>query len=184
MIRGGRNVLIILSLMLASAGAMRLGAGVGAAMAAGEPAVTQSDPPLNCPAPPVAVAQALTERESRLTAREQAVEERFAALDLAETAIQTRLAELQKAEESLSRLVSVSDGAAEGDLDRLTAVYEAMKPADAARLFAAMSTDFAAGFLGRMKPAAAAAILAGMPPDSAFAVSALIAGRNARAPTE
>ena len=84
----------------------------------------------------------------------------------------------------MSSLVTLADGAAEGDLDRLTAVYEAMKPSDAARLFAAMSSDFAAGFLGRMKPAAAAAILAGMPPDSAFAVSALIAGRNARAPTE
>ncbi len=184
MIRGGRSVLVILALMLASAGAMRLGAGVGAAMAAGEPSTAAPDAPLNCPAPPLAVAEALTERETRLAAREQAAAERFAALDLAETAIQTRLDELQKAEDALSRLVTVADGAAEGDLDRLTAVYEAMKPTDAARLFAAMSSDFAAGFLGRMKPAAAAAILAGMPPESAFAVSALIAGRNARAPTE
>ena len=183
MTRGARGVLVILALMLASAGAMRLGAGVGAAMAASDP-TAPTDAPLTCPPPPLAVAEALTDRETRVAAREQAIEERLAALDLAETAIQTRLTELQEAEEALSRLVTVADGAAEGDLDRLTAVYEAMKPTDAARLFAAMSSDFAAGFLGRMKPAAAAAILAGMPPDAAFEVSALIAGRNARAPTE
>jgi flagellar motility protein MotE (MotC chaperone) len=33
-----------------------------------------------------------------------------------------------------------------------------------------------------MQPASAAAILAGMKPETAYAVSALIAGRNARAP--
>ena len=184
MSRGGRSVLGLLALMLASAGAMRLGAGVGTAMAADDRAAPQVVAPLNCPAPPLAVAQALNDREARLKARELVAEERSAALDLADAAIKARLAELKDAEASLSRLVSVSDGAAEGDLERLTAVYEAMKPADAARLFAAMAPDFAAGFLARMKPQSAAAVLAGMEPDAAYAVTALIAGRNARAPTE
>jgi flagellar motility protein MotE (MotC chaperone) len=35
-----------------------------------------------------------------------------------------------------------------------------------------------------MQPQAAAAILAGMPPDTAYAMSVLIAGRNANAPRE
>lgn len=186
---GGRQVLALLALMLASAGAIRLGAGIGTALAAGDearPMVTaEGDAKVqDCPAPPVALAQALKEREARISAQEQKLEERLAALDLADAAIRLRLDELKAAEDSLSRLISVADGAAEADLGRLTAVYEAMKPGDAAKLFAAMSPDFAAGFLGRMKPEAAAQILAGMTPEAAFAVSALIAGRNARAPTE
>ena len=184
MIRAGRQVLVLLSLMMASAGAIRLGAGVGTAMAASDEARGADAGPVICPQPPLAVAEALTERENRVSARERTLEERLAALDLAETAISARLAELKRAEDQLSRLVSVSDGAAEDDLGRLTAVYEAMKPADAARLFSAMSPDFAAGFLARMKADAAATVLAGMEPEAAFTVSALIAGRNARAPTE
>ena len=92
------------------------------------------------------------------------------------------LDELKAAEDDLKQVLAIADGAAEKDLVRLTAVYEAMKPADAAALFATMSPDFAAGFLARMQPGAAAAILSGMPPDKAYAISALIAGRNARAP--
>ena len=122
--------------------------------------------------------------ESRLAARETALQDRIDALDLAETAIATRLEELRLAEEELKRVVTVSDGAAEQDLIRLTAVYEAMKPADASRLLSAMPVEFAAGFLGRMRPEAAALALAGMEPESAFAITALIAGRNAQAPTE
>jgi flagellar motility protein MotE (MotC chaperone) len=47
-----------------------------------------------------------------------------------------------------------------------------------------MDPGFAAGFLGRMRPDAAAAVLAGMDPAAAYAISAIIAGRNARAPTD
>ena len=37
-----------------------------------------------------------------------------------------------------------------------------MKPADAAKLFAEMAPDFAAGFLGRMNPGAAASVMGGL----------------------
>lgn len=177
-----RFALTVIALILAASGAIRLGFGVGEAMARAPQ--SEGAAPLECPAPPLAVAQALTERETLLSQKEAQLEERLAALDLAEAAITTRLSELQQAEESLKRVVEVSDGAAEEDLARLTAVYEAMKPAEAAALFGAMPVDFAAGFLGRMRPEAAALVLAGMEPKSAFAISATIAGRNALAPTE
>ena len=79
---------------------------------------------------------------------------------------------------------ALADGAAEADIQRLTAVYQAMKPKDAAALFNTMSPEFAAGFLGRMQPQSAAAVLAALDPQAAFGISALIAGRNAKAPTE
>jgi flagellar motility protein MotE (MotC chaperone) len=106
----------------------------------------------------------------------------MAALDLAEAAITARLADLATAEADLKATLSLADGAAENDLARLTAVYESMKPADAAALFTAMAPEFAAGFLGRMRPETAAAVLSGMAPETAYSISALIAGRNALVP--
>jgi flagellar motility protein MotE (MotC chaperone) len=84
----------------------------------------------------------------------------------------------------LRAVLAIADGAAEGDLARLTAVYESMKPKDAAPLFEKMAPEFAAGFLGRMRPEAAGAILSGLPPDMAYSISAILAGRNATAPTD
>lgn len=183
MIRSPRLALTVIALTLAASGALRIGFGVGTALAS-NPDDVETDAPRDCPAPPIAVVEALADRESRLAMRETALEDRLAALDLAEAAIALRLEELQAAEADLLEVVSLSDGAAEADLARLTSVYEAMKPADAARLFAAMPTNFAAGFLGRMRPETAALILAGMDPEAAFTITALIAGRNALAPTE
>lgn len=184
MITFPRIALSLLAVTLAASAALRIGFGVGQALALSPDTPEQSAAPLQCPEPPIAVVQALADRESRLASREAALEQRMAALDLAETAITTRMADLQKAEADLAALIQVADGAAEEDLVRLTAVYEAMKPPDAARLFAAMPPDFAAGFLGRMRPESAAQVLSGMQPDTAFAIAALIAGRNARAPTD
>lgn len=184
--KAGRGALLALALLLASSGALRLGSNLGAAMA------NASDPqpegtaaaPLNCPLPPLALSQALLEREERLRAQEAALESRMAALKLADEATAIRLAELKGAEEDLRAVLAIADGAAEGDLARLTAVYESMKPKDAAPLFEKMAPEFAAGFLGRMRPEAAGAILSGLPPDMAYSISAILAGRNATAPTD
>jgi flagellar motility protein MotE (MotC chaperone) len=176
----GRGALVILSLLLASSGALRIGAGVGAAMA--NSAHEDTSKPLDCPLPPAAVAAALVGRESEVKSQEMALEERMAALALADQAISKRMEELQTAEEELRKTLQIADGAAENDLARLTAVYEAMKPADAAGLFQTMAPEFAAGFLGRMRPEIAASVMAGMKPDKAYSISVLIAGRNATAP--
>ena len=176
----GRGALMILALILASAGALRVGTGIGAAIA--EEAVVDGAAPLNCPQPPAALAAALVGRESEVKKQETELADRIAALALANQAIDKRMAELQVAEESLKKTLSIADGAAEKDLARLTAVYEAMRPADAATLFQTMAPEFAAGFLGRMRPETAALVLAGMRPDKAYSISVLIAGRNATAP--
>jgi flagellar motility protein MotE (MotC chaperone) len=91
---------------------------------------------------------------------------------------------LKEAETSLTATMALASSAAEDDLTQLTAVYENMKPKEAAQVFAAMDPKFAAGFLGRMRTDAAAAIMAGLEPDTAYAISVLLAGRNAAAPTE
>ncbi len=182
--RRAPGALVILMLLFATSGAVRLGSGIGAAMAASEGSAETPAPPLTCPEPPAALVAALQSREEALAAREVALTDRIAALRLVEETANARIAALEEAEAKLAATVAITDGAAEADLARLTSVYEAMKPKDAGALFAAMDPPFAAGFLGRMRPEAAAAVMSGMPPEAAYAVSVLLAGRNALAPTE
>ena len=184
--KSGRGALVILSLILASSGALRLGSGIGGAMANAPDlaTATTADAPLNCPAPPIALAEALSAREAKVKGQEAALQDRLAALALADEAITKRMTELQGAEDELKKTLTIADGAAEKDIARLTTVYEAMRPADAAALFQTMAPEFAAGFLGRMRPESAAAVLSGMKPDKAYSISVLIAGRNAMAPKQ
>jgi flagellar motility protein MotE (MotC chaperone) len=189
--RAGRGALIIIALLFASSGALRIGDGLGLALAeasgeshAAAKETMAPETPVECPLPPAELAAALSDRESRLAAAEAAIADREAALALADQAITLRLTDLQTAEEDLRKTLSIADGAAEEDITRLVTVYEAMKPKDAATLFDAMEAEFAAGFLGRMRPDAAAAVMAGMAPERAYAVSAIMAGRNALVPKE
>ena len=180
-VRGGSLVLI--GGLLAASAVLRTGDIVGAALAlqASQPA----------PAPQVCAASdtpevlaALRRREERLAARELALEDRMRALSLAEEQARRRIEELTAAESRLSATLARADTAAEDDLARLTEVYAAMKPKEAAALFEEMDPRFAAGFLGRMPAPAAAAIMAGLSPKTAYSFSVLLAGRNANAPRD
>jgi flagellar motility protein MotE (MotC chaperone) len=183
--KAGRGALFIVAMLFATSGALRLGSGIGAALARTEEA---SDPKANVLATacetPAALAEAFGLREDRLTVREAALNDRLAALALANAAISERLVRLEETEASLRATLALADGAAEADIERLTAVYQAMKPKDAAALFETMSPEFAAGFLGRMTPESAAAILSGMSSQAAYGVSVIVAGRNATAPKQ
>lgn len=188
--RTGRGALwIIAGLLLTSAG-IRLATGTGTALAREMEELVAEKPmaaeALECtPTDKVAtVLRALNARQFDLDAREGALADRISALNLAEQEIQKNLTALQSAEEKLADTLSLADEAAESDLARLTAVYENMKPKEAASLFEEMSPDFAAGFLGRMRPDAAAAVMAGLSPPAAYTISVILAGRNANVPTE
>jgi flagellar motility protein MotE (MotC chaperone) len=183
--RAGRGALFIVAMLFATSGALRLGSGVGTALASAEdaPETAGTGTPASCE-PPAALAEALSLREGRLAVREAALNDRQAALALADQTITERLAALEAMEAKLRATLAIADGAAEADIERLTAVYQAMKPKDAAALFETMSPEFAAGFLGRMAPEAAAAILSGMSAEAAYGISVIVAGRNAAAPTE
>lgn len=127
--------------------------------------------------------RALQEREARVQQMETEIERRAKALDVAQTEVERRLEALQQAEEQLQSTLARASTAAEDDLVRLTSVYENMKPAEAAELFATMEPAFAAGFLARMRPDIAAEVLSGLEPQTAYSISAILAGRNANAPT-
>lgn len=183
--RRQKQVLFTVALLFLMSGGVRIAMGVGPAMAIAQARVEEPMVPDTPPNEELdLVLSALNEREIRIEEREVAIEDRLRALSIAEQELSERLSELEAAEQSLMAALELSETANDSDIARLTAVYESMKPADAVGLFGQMAPDFAAGFLVRMRPDAAAAIMAGLEPQIAYSVSAIIAGRNANAPTE
>lgn len=188
--RAGRGALIAIATFLIGSAIVRLGDDAGQAFAR-----TTDEVDISKPAPGPAgecrtdedlasMLDAFRQREKRLDAREAAVQDRMQALRVADREVERKLARLTEAEADLREMITMAETAAGDDLDRLTEVYENMKPKRAAALFEEMTPEFAAGFLGRMRPEAAAAIMAGLSPDAAHTFSVVLAGRNARVPRE
>jgi flagellar motility protein MotE (MotC chaperone) len=179
--------MIIAGLLLASA-ALRIGVGAGQAIAQDpeQIEVGTQNASATCPSTEdfEAMLAAFKSREAQIDAREKAIEDRMNALRIADAEVARKLDELAAAEAQLSDTLALADTAAEGDLGKLTKVYETMKPKQAAALFEQMDPNFAAGFLGRMRPEAAAAIMAGLSPEAAHLYSVVLAGRNANVPKE
>ena len=187
----GRGTLVVIIGLLLGSAVARLGGDAGQAlasvsekMAAPDDAGAEVAPACKTPEDLRAMLTAFEARETRLDEREAALRDRMQALKVADEEISAKLAALEAAETSLRETIAIADSAAESDLDRLTKVYESMKPKQAAALFEEMDANFAAGFLGRMRPEAAAEIMAGLSPEAAHAFSVVLAGRNADVPTE
>ncbi|MEM7517297.1 MAG: hypothetical protein AAF368_10290 [Planctomycetota bacterium] len=141
---------------------------------------------LLCP-PSDEVAQLLeqiADRDDDLTAREQDLALREQDAVVARQEALAALERLKAAEDRLAARMAASVEAASDDVAQLVSVYEGMKPKDAAALFETMEPPFAAGFLARMRPDSAASIFSNLSPDSAYALSVMMAGRNANAATE
>jgi len=180
-----RGVLAFIITMLVLSGTLRLGA-VGFAVASNAP---DPAPPLNedtcvTDTETQELMALLKSREERIKDVEKTQADRQAKLAQAEAAILDNLARVEEAEARLSKTIQNVDGASSEDIDQLTAVYQSMKPKDAAQLFEQMTPDFASGFLGKMSPAAAAGILSGLSSEKAYAISVVLAGRNANAPKQ
>ena len=199
--RPGKGAVLFIAVLLISSAVLRLGSGAGMAIAQAsdqQDAISNADNQEQTQAnldsdrglaqKPASrgelstLLDSLKAREERLEEREMQIQMRKKALEIADREIERRIVSLKQIENDLRQTLSLSDGAAEGDLTQLTAVYENMKSKDAAALFEAMDPPFAAGFLGRMRPDAAAAIMAGLTPETAYTISVILAGRNANAP--
>ncbi len=181
------SALLIVALCFGASAALRIldpdSAIAQAAVAAAEGAPVR--PESGCsPVDPGGLLASLQERERQLEVRAAEIADRERMLQVADAQYEEQLAALREAEEKLASTLALADGAAERDVGRLVTVYENMKSKDAARIFETMDVTFAAGFLSRMRQDAAAKILGGMSSERAYAVSAVIAGRNASAPRE
>ena len=187
-----RSPLIVIAGFLLISAALRVGLHTGNAIAAisdeVEPDIQQINAPIAVAGPPdkalEEMVSAIQNKSKSLRQREEAIASQELALNLSLQALDAKISELKQAEKDLLELISVSQKAARSDIENLTSVYASMKPKDAARLFEEMDSEFAAGFLGQMNPEDAAGIMAGLTPQKAYAVSVLLAGRNANAPTD
>lgn len=187
----GRGSLIVVAGLLIGSALLRLGDGAGQALARGPDEIvtdgietTPIGQACKTPKDLEAMLTAFSEREERIASREVALKDRMHALQIADEAVTRKLTELSEAEEQLRATIALAETAAEDDLDRLTRVYENMKPKQAAALFEEMDPNFAAGFLARMRPESAAAVMAGLSPEAAHLFSVVLAGRNADVPRE
>ncbi len=192
----GRGALTVIAAILLISGLLRIGTGSGAAIAleikdAAASALSSGgsdDPDLSGVADVapdlIALLEDTKSREAAVAMREAELEARAQALALIEASITEDLRRIEQAEAELRATMAAADAAAETDIDKLTAVYENMKPDQASQLFQLMEPSFAAGFLGRMRADAAAAIMAGLTPDLAYTISVVLAGRNAEVPRE
>ncbi|RLJ41180.1 flagellar motility protein MotE (MotC chaperone) [Litoreibacter meonggei] len=187
--RSPRGILAFVVAMLLLSGSLRLGS-IGIAVAS---STTDVDPKLgNVEAVSECVTDAETHelmellkaRSEQISALEAEQEKRQIELANAEATILENLSRVEEAETRLSQTIQRVDGASSKDVNKLTSVYESMKPKDAALLFEQMSPDFAAGFLAQMSPSAAAGILSGLTSEKAYTVSVVLAGRNANAPKQ
>lgn len=177
-------VLVSASLRLPGLGAALAGAGAGTDP--GARIVSAASLPGTC-MDQEALALLLADldaREARLAREEMAARARAHLLTEGETRLRDERLALEAAEARLSALLALADSAAERDVARLTAIYETMRPRQAAALFETMPPPIAAGFLGGMRTDPAAAILAQMEPARAREVSLALAARNARAPRD
>lgn len=189
-VRPGKGSLLLISTFLVVSAMVRVGTGAGQVWAKTEPLLLDDDNTRgelqSCePAADMqTILDVLRAREQNLEIRAEQIEARMHALSIVDRQVETKLGDLMHAEEELRATIALADRAAEEDLTRLTAVYQNMKPKDAAALFEEMAPEFAAGFLGRMKPAVAAGVMAGLSPQAAYTISVILAGRNAEVPRE
>jgi flagellar motility protein MotE (MotC chaperone) len=183
-IRRKPGPLVILACLLILSAILRAGAQTSLAFAQ----VVDSAPTAPAMAagdrPTAELLAAFQAREERLIAREGQLRDRLQALRVAEVEIAEKLQAMRLAEEALNATIARAETASVDDLDLLRAVYENMKPKEAAALFAQMPSAFAAGFLALMQAESAAAIMAELPPETAYSFSVVLAGRNANAPRD
>jgi flagellar motility protein MotE (MotC chaperone) len=175
-------VALIAACFLASAG-LRAG-GVGFALAQDALGGTPSAEAGCVPQAADELLAAIREREAQLERDAERLTERRQTLNVAEAKLAEQLAAFEEARAGLEETIALTDGAAERDIAQMTAVYERMKPEDAARIFERMELSFASGLLVRMNADSAAQVLTGMDADTAYAITLMIASRNARAPTD
>ena len=126
------------------------------------------------------VLQSLGDRRGQLDAREQAIDTQSKLLTAAELKLDAKIKALTALKAELQGLVGQASVQQKEESNRLVAVYEKMKPKDAAPIMAALDDRVRLPVAAQMKPQTLAAILAQMPPAEAKKLTEKLAERFAR----
>lgn len=126
--------------------------------------------------------RALHERRAQLDARAAEIDARARMLEVIEQRVAEQVRALEEQRQALEASLGQLEQADEAELARLVAIYESMKPKEAARIFEAMPATVAAGFIRRMREAKSAVIMANLGAGHAYAITLALAttGQTAR----
>ncbi|WP_254702218.1 MotE family protein [Roseivivax sp. THAF40] len=126
---------------------------------------------------PSVLLDTIKEEQALLDAARTRLEEREAEIALKEETVDLKSARLEELRQELSRLLERSEAQQTDDLNRLVALYSAMKPADAARIMDDLDLEVTVLVLGTMRERDAAPIMAGLSEIRARAISKIMLER-------
>ncbi|KAA0591860.1 flagellar motility protein MotE (MotC chaperone) [Azospirillum lipoferum] len=146
------------------------------------PPVAEAPPPVvlappNCTDP--LLRAAIGEQKADMSGRQNRLREAEAVLAATEARVGTQIQRLNGVKREVEALMTQRSTLAQEDLKRMVAIYEAMKPRDAARILTDMETDMVVDVLDRISERRAAPILAEMADAKAREVTRLILQRRA-----
>lgn len=122
-----------------------------------------------------AVIERLGERRTELEAREQELETRMALLDAAEQRLKEKTAVLEQLQTRIDGLVDQNGAAEDEQFKGLVAMYEAMKPKQAAAILSELDLNTLLRLARGISPRKMAPILAAMDPKKAKDLTAAMA---------
>ncbi len=122
--------------------------------------------------------QDLSNRRQQLDARSQQLDTRERLLMATEKRIDKKIERLKSISAEIKAAVHTHSAEEEAQLKSLVKVYEAMKPADAARIFDKLDMDILISVVERMKERSVAPVLAKMDPDAAKALTVELATKK------
>ena len=128
----------------------------------------------------VALSERLLLRADRVDRYLAELDRKRAEIAEAEARLTARLKELRTASASPAVRQAGQAQAVDDDIRRMVAIYDVMKPADAAGIMAHLPPDYAAEILMRVGPENGARIVGAMDAETAAVVTAHMGARSAR----
>ncbi|RZI99319.1 MAG: hypothetical protein EON90_11920 [Brevundimonas sp.] len=125
------------------------------------------------------IIQSLSQRRTELDARDQDFASMLPLMATAEQKLDAKLAALNAVKAEVQGLLGQVDDKAKAETDRLVSVYSAMRPKEAARIFATLSDDVRLPVAAAMRPRSLAAVMAQMDPAAARELTEKLARRFA-----
>lgn len=130
----------------------------------------------------VSLSERLLLRGDRINRYSAELDRKRAEIEQAEASLTARLIELRAAATSPAARQRAEAAAIDEDIRRMVALYDVMKPVDAARILANLPPDYAAEILIRVGSESGARIVAALDPGTAAIVTTHMGARSARHP--
>lgn len=118
-------------------------------------------------------------RDDRIAKALTELDRRKAEIATARATLEAELRRLKAAGGRSGGSTTARQRAVEDDISRLVAVYEAMKPKEAADVLAALPPNFSAELLMRVNPETGARIIAAIDPEKAAVLTTYMGARSA-----